>query len=123
MEVWKLIKHGYYEVSTLGNIRNNKTKRIIKQHLGTTGYMNVNIYINKKRINFNVHRLVIETFLLNPSNLPIVDHRNRIKTDNNISNLRWVTHSENMENQSRRLISLKDIEKIISLHENGVNFF
>lgn len=47
-----------------------------------------------------VHRLVAETFIENPSDLPEVDHKDRNKSNNEVTNLRWVTHKENMENRS-----------------------
>jgi hypothetical protein len=54
-------------------------------------------YKDNKR-NMRVHRLVALAFLHNPNNLTDVDHINCDRSDNNLSNLRWVTHAENMRN-------------------------
>lgn len=49
-----------------------------------------------------MHRLVALTFIPNPDNKAEVDHINRNKLDNSISNLRWVTHGENQLNTKDR---------------------
>ena len=64
------------------------------------GYLHV--MINGKL--YKVHRLVAETFIPNPENLPEVDHINRNREDNRVSpackcNLRWCSHSENSRNR------------------------
>ena len=43
------------------------------------------------------HIVIAETFLANPNNLPVVGHRNNIKTDNRIENLYWTTWRENAQ--------------------------
>ena len=60
------------------------------------GYLNVRI--NGKM--YQVHRLVAETYLPNPKNLPEVDHISRDRTDNRaFFNLRWVSRSQNSRNR------------------------
>lgn len=52
--------------------------------------------------NYDIHRLVAETFIPNPENKPVVDHyyiRNR--TVNAVWNLRWATVKENNNNSSQ----------------------
>lgn len=44
-----------------------------------------------------VHRLIAENFIPNPHNLPMVNHKDGNKWNNNISNLEWVTASENAQ--------------------------
>lgn len=51
-----------------------------------------------KQIRYYVHRIIAETLIPNPQNLPEIDHINQNKTDNSIGNLRWVTRGENMNN-------------------------
>lgn len=50
-------------------------------------------YCKSKRVN----RIIAETFLENPNNLPVVGHKNNIKTDNRVENLYWTTWKENIQ--------------------------
>lgn len=61
------------------------------------GYLRVMI----KGKNYKVHRLVAETFIPNPENLPEIDHLNRIPQDNRCENLRYCSRSQNCRNTSR----------------------
>ena len=99
MEQWKKID-GYenYSVSRNGEIRNDKTGRVLKQIYDNKGYLHINLYENGKKKKITVHRLVAEAFIPNSENKPCVDHINAIRDDNRVENLRWCTHKENSNN-------------------------
>ena len=101
MEEYKTIE-GYenYEISNLGNARNKKTDKILKQVLHN-GYYCIQVSKNNENKNLRVHRLIALSFIPNSNNKYCVDHINRIKTDNRLENLRWSTHSENQMNKSK----------------------
>lgn len=72
-----------------------------------TGHWTIGFHCGKYRaIKHNgkihaVHRLVAETFLENPNNYPTVDHIDRNRYNNNVSNLRWASVSMQMRNTSQ----------------------
>ena len=105
MEIWKKIeKTGeLYEVSNLGNIRSyaKGDNRILRQSKHK-GYFVVGLKESGKRKYKVVHRLVAEAFITNPNKKPLVDHINGDRFNNNVLNLRWVTHSENAINTNTK---------------------
>jgi hypothetical protein len=117
---WKIIEERpNYSISDSGEVRNNKTGRILKPHKGTSGYYQ--IMLGRKTTPLYVHRLVAKAFLENPNQLPQVDHKNGIKTDNRVKNLRWVSASDNcwsfgyigrVENRKKKIKATNGIETI-----------
>ena len=102
MEEFKKID-GYenYEVSNLGNVKNTKTNRILKPQKNR-GYYNVDLYKNGIKQTLIIHRLVGYAFIPNPENLREIDHIDRDRTNNSISNLRWVSRSNNNRNKPKK---------------------
>ena len=99
-EKWKTSKEfEEYQGSTEGQIRNKDTKRILKQQKNAKGYMHIGL-INSdgKHKSVSVHQFIAKIWIDNPDNKPTVDHINKIKHDNKVSNLRWATHKEQSEN-------------------------
>lgn len=108
-EIWKSLPGvPGIEVSPLGMVRmldkvvssESGTQfikgRILKQSDNGKGYLKVNILIDGKWTTKKVHRLVAQTFIPNPDNLPEVNHIDYNRTNNNVKNLDWVTHEENI---------------------------
>ena len=102
MEIWKDIPgyDGSYQISNRGRVssiggRNGKTvaNRIMRQKL-SNGYPQVVLRKNGRHTHY-VHRLVAENFIANPASKREVNHIDGNKTNNDVSNLEWVTSSEN----------------------------
>lgn len=86
-----------YEVTTEGTIYNQDGLKL-KPERTRNGYLRVSLSNDKvKHKKMSIHRLVAEAFIPNPDNLPQVDHKNEIKTDNHASNLRWSTPLDNLK--------------------------
>jgi hypothetical protein len=60
----------------MGNIRNRKTKRVLKPFLNYFGYLMIGLSIKGKTYSKLIHRLVAKAFISNPDNKPTVDHIN-----------------------------------------------
>lgn len=97
-ETWKQIKDfPKYEVSDLGNVRNFKTKRVLRPYISNTGYKMVCLRKDNKQRTVTLHRLVLKTFdPLEDDSIYLVNHKDWNKTNNKLENLEWVTHSQNI---------------------------
>jgi len=115
MEIWKQFKNTEYYISNLGEVKNSYGK-LLKTFPAPNGYKRIKIIIEGKRKVFMVHRLVAETFIGDINNL-VIDHIDRNKTNNNVTNLRIVTVKEN--NNNKRKVSLSNIIKIVELTYQG----
>ena len=104
IEEWKDIPNydGIYTASTLGRFKsqmkhNGTNERILRQTPTRKGYLSLGLYKNKNRISFLAHRLVAETYIENPLNLPEVNHKKGNKKDNRPCAIEWSTHDDNIE--------------------------
>jgi len=94
-EEWRTIDDfENYHISNFGNVKNIVTNKILK-NTDKGGYENICLTNNKLKKGFKVHRLVALAFIPNPENKSDVNHKDKNKHNNHISNLEWNTRKEN----------------------------
>ena len=123
-EIWKTavydgeIYEGLYKVSNWGRILSldyNHTGKpgLMNPFETPNGYLKTDLWKNGETKTCLVHRLVAQTFLPNPENLPEVNHIDEDKTNNFVflnedgsvdkekSNLEWKNHRDNCNHGTR----------------------
>ena len=123
------------EVSTLGRVRTldrvvsseKMTRfikgRILKQSNDRYGYLQAHIIIDGKHATKTVHRLIAQTFIPNPDNLPQVNHKNCNRADNRVSNLEWCDSSYNMKYREKFGEALGSSVVAVNLSTLEVSYF
>lgn len=109
-EIWKSLPSvPGVEVSTFGRVRTldrvvsseKRTQfvkgRILNQSNSDNSYLMVHIPIDGKSITKSVHRLVAKTFIANPNGLPMINHKDCNRANNNVENLEWCDNSYNVQ--------------------------
>ena len=115
MEEWKDIKgyEGFYQVSNIGRVRSldryitrsdgvvQFKKGIIKQPKeNSDGYYTITLNKNGKNKTIGIHRLVAQAFIPNPDELLEVNHIDYDRKNNNVNNLEWCTHQDNIKHSA-----------------------
>lgn len=119
-EIWKPIPgyEGYYECSNIGRVRgldrlitthqkHHKTAllkgRVIKASKAGPGYLRVLLCRDNTIKGFYVHRLVAAVFLNAVDGKNEVNHKNRIKTDNRVTNIEWCDRQGNINHSLEKM--------------------
>lgn len=104
---------GIYQFNNFGRVKSlARVSKKIFMYWKCQEYAVVSLYKNKRKKNFYVHRLVAETFIYNPKNLPVVNHKDFNKKNNRVENLEWVTQKENVHHafENSEVHTLKGFE-------------
>ena len=115
---------GLYMVNRNGDIitlrnKNGRYGTKIKPYIDQDGYCRVALYPKDgKRLYIGVHKVVAMTFLENPNNCRMVNHKNYNRSDNRVSNLEWCTPQENI-NWSKAHLNGYGHKKVIGTRVNG----
>ena len=93
---------GKYKINESGIVINKKG-HAMRTAVSNSGYLRTALeeMDSSKRYNKSIHRLVAETFIENPDNLPVVMHKDNDKLNNHVSNLQWGTAQENAQQAVR----------------------
>lgn len=139
-EKWMWIEgyEGFYMVSSRGRVMSAPRKtgrsfwpgRILKPQLAS-GYLRVSLSFKGATKQVQIHRAVAQAFIENRDGKPEVNHKDGDKTNNNVSNLEWVTRSENVKHSYDNLyrkeydhfhpVKLTEEEATEILKANGTN--
>lgn len=119
---WKRIDlYPDYLISPKGDIYSLKKRRLLKQKIQSNGYYAVCVFDKYgKEKTVLVHRLVAMAYIPNPENKPQINHIDGNKQNNHVSNLEWVTGSENQKHAYRNGLNKfdeVDWENLKKLHE------
>lgn len=109
-EEWKPIEgfEGRYEISNHGRVKSVEREikifgrsirripeKIMYHVIHNNGYKVVWLRKPKQHIKFFIHVLVARAFIPNPDEKPVVNHIDCDKENCHVSNLEWMTFSEN----------------------------
>lgn len=110
-EIWKDVigYEGKYEVSNKGRVRSlydnfgiqRETPLVLSQmnrgHPPKNYYKAVGLYKEGKQTQHSVHRLVALSFIDNPYNYPLINHKDENTFNNSVENLEWCSRQYNQE--------------------------
>lgn len=94
---WKDVPgyEGTYEIHNSGVVMNSRLMRV-RSRIGTLGYEVIALQKNGVKGMYYLHRLLALAFIPNPQGKPQVNHIDENRSNNDLSNLEWVTARENI---------------------------
>ena len=122
-EEWKDIKgyEGKYQVSNLGRVKTLDYHQTGKEQIMKLKWHKRYYYIklSKNGIGYQylVHRLVAETFLNNPDNLPYINHIDHNPKNNNVTNLEWCTQKYNVRHGRAKKVGCYKDNNLIKVYD------
>ena len=119
--VYDVVGNENYEVYENGKIYSKVYKRFLNP-TNRNGYLSIMFHPEKK--SKFVHQIVAQAFIDNPENKQYVNHKDKNKQNNHVSNLEWCTQQENMEHAHKKTVYQYDKDgKLVKIlqQETGVS--
>lgn len=90
--------HDFYWVNKKGEVYSEFLNDFLKPHIKDNLYIQYKLKYEgiRKWKHAHAHRLVAMAYIPNPNNLPVVNHINENRQNNNVDNLEWCTQKHNM---------------------------
>lgn len=109
VEVWKKIDFAdkHYEISNHGRVKSfvSDTGGKILKGMDVRGFQTVGIVVNAEKKQFCVHKLTAEFFIQKEdNNQTVVIHKDWDKSNNQISNLEWVTSEVSYQRTHKKIL-------------------
>lgn len=110
-----------YMISSTGVVfrKNNNELRSLKGIPDKDGYLHVSLCKNNQKKRFSIHRLVAENFIPNIKQLPMVNHKDENKQNNNVDNLEWCTSQYNSTYNNVNFRRAESRKKPVIAFKNG----
>ena len=108
---------GLYKINKKGEIlslkyRGHNIEKILSNKPNAGGkYYAITLCKNGEEKTYMVHRLVAETFIPNPQNLPQINHKDENGLNNSVDNIEWCDRSYNMKYGTRAARQSAKIKK------------
>lgn len=132
---WRILEdYPNYMISKGGKVFSILSNKTLKGDKGRNNHIRVSLYKNKTYKRFLVHRLVGMYFIKNHKNKPEINHIDSNPINNHVSNLEWVTRSENLlhgykygnisrkgDNHNYRKLNSQDVKEIKDLLKKGLS--
>lgn len=110
---------GRYFILSTGDVWSITKKGFLKAYPNADGYLIVDLRNGESRKQARVHRLVAQAFIPNPEDLPTVNHKDECKTNNDISNLEWMSVGDNVRYGTGVERCAKQRQKAVRCVETG----
>lgn len=124
-------KYPAYNINKQGDVHSTLSNKLLTVYTAVTGYPTVDL-VKVKGDGSNavsLHRLLAEAYIPNPNNLSEVNHVDGDKLNYSLSNLEWVSASDNIRHafttgltQQKASIPYEDIPSIVAMLIVGYNW-
>lgn len=97
----------YAATKHTGQIWSYRRNIFLKDRADKDGYRRITLHTEDKKMKtYQVHRLIALAWLPNPENYDLINHKDEIKTNNDVDNLEWCDYKYN-NNYGTRLDKVK----------------